>query len=87
MPGWFPEDPVETFKRHMWINPFWEDDVDEVVELMGADRVHLRQRLAAHRGHAPARSTTCTELKAFDDADRKRILRDNVTDLNTPRPT
>jgi hypothetical protein len=28
-----------------------------------------------------------TELKAFDDADRKRILLDNVTDLNTPRPT
>ena len=38
-PGYFAEDPVETFRRHVWINPFWEDDVDEVVELMGADRV------------------------------------------------
>ena len=54
MPGYFPEDPVEMFRRHVWINPFWEDDVDEVVELMGADRVHLRLRLAPHRGHAAA---------------------------------
>ena len=39
MQGWFKDDPVEIFKRHIWINPFWEDDVDEVVECMGADRV------------------------------------------------
>ena len=58
MPGCFPEDPVETFRRHVWINPFWEDDVDEIVELMGADRVDVRLRLAPHRGHAAARSTT-----------------------------
>ena len=39
MPGYFAEDPVDTFRRHIWINPFWEDDVDEVVDLMGDDRV------------------------------------------------
>jgi hypothetical protein len=26
------------------------------------------------------------ELKRFDDTDRRRILFDNVTELNTPRP-
>ncbi|MGR7003358.1 amidohydrolase family protein [Yinghuangia aomiensis] len=35
VPGLFPEDPVETFKRHIWINPFWEDDVHETVETHG----------------------------------------------------
>ena len=39
MPGYFSEDPVDTFRRHVWINPFWEDDVDEIVDLMGDDRV------------------------------------------------
>jgi predicted TIM-barrel fold metal-dependent hydrolase len=38
-PGWFREDPVEIFRRHVWINPFWEDDLVSVVEWMGADRV------------------------------------------------
>ena len=39
MPGYFAEDPVVTFRRHVWINPFWEDDVNEIVDLMGDDRV------------------------------------------------
>ena len=34
-----PDDPVEIFRRHVWINPFWEDDLASVVEWMGADRV------------------------------------------------
>ena len=36
---WFDDHPVDTFKQHVWINPFWEDDVNEVTELMGIDRV------------------------------------------------
>ena len=39
MPGYFSEDPVLTFRRNVWINPFWEDDVSEIVDLMGDDRV------------------------------------------------
>src|SRR5215470_10756971 len=37
--GWFRDDPVETFRQHVWINPFWEDDVGEVVAHMGPERV------------------------------------------------
>ena len=39
IPGFFPEDPVDSFRRNVWINPFWEDDVYEIAELMGEDRV------------------------------------------------
>ena len=39
MNGWFPEDPVETFRRHVWVNPFWEDHVDDVISAVGVDRV------------------------------------------------
>jgi hypothetical protein len=38
-PGYFKQDPVETFRNHIWINPFWEDAVNEVTHHMGADRV------------------------------------------------
>ncbi|MCZ6783254.1 MAG: amidohydrolase family protein, partial [Proteobacteria bacterium] len=37
--GYFQQDPLETFKNHVWINPFWEDDIEEVVEYMGPGRV------------------------------------------------
>ena len=54
IPGYFKEDPVETFRRNIWINPFWEDDAYEIVELDGRRPGDLRLRLAAHRGHAAA---------------------------------
>ena len=27
MPQEFAEHPVEVFRRNVWVNPFWEDDV------------------------------------------------------------
>ena len=39
MPQEFPEHPLEVFHRNIWINPFWEDSVTGLVELIGADRV------------------------------------------------
>jgi predicted TIM-barrel fold metal-dependent hydrolase len=38
-PTLFPEDPVEVFKRNVWVHPFHEDDPMDVVRLIGADRV------------------------------------------------
>ncbi len=83
MPGYFGTHPCETFRQHWWINPFWEDDVNEVAELMGADRVLFGSDWPHIEG-MPRPLDYLPELKAFDDADRQRILFDNVTELNTP---
>jgi predicted TIM-barrel fold metal-dependent hydrolase len=85
IPGLFPEDPVETFTRHVWINPFWEDDVHEVVELMGADRVVFGSDWP-HIEALPAPLDYLVELKEFDGDDRRAILRDNAEGLNQLRP-
>ena len=82
MPGYFSDDPIETFRRHWWINPFWEDDVHTVTELMGADRVLFGSDWPHIEG-MPRPLDYLPELKAFDDVDRRRILLDNVTELNT----
>jgi predicted TIM-barrel fold metal-dependent hydrolase len=85
MPGYFTEDPVETFRRHVWINPFWEDDVNEVVALMGSDRVIFGSDWPHIEG-MPAPLDYAVELKAFDDDTRRLILRDNAELLNRRRP-
>ncbi|MEN9804738.1 MAG: hypothetical protein RIS41_1585 [Actinomycetota bacterium] len=82
MPGYFSDDPIETFRRHWWINPFWEDDVHTVVDLMGADRVLFGSDWPHIEG-MPSPLDYVPELKAFDDADRRKILHDNVSSLNT----
>jgi predicted TIM-barrel fold metal-dependent hydrolase len=84
-PGYFPEDPAETFRRHVWINPFWEDDPYEVVELMGADRVIFGSDWPHIEG-MPRPLDYVTELKELGEADRRRILRDNTWELTELRP-
>ncbi len=85
IPGFFPEDPVELFRRNVWINPFWEDDVYEIAELMGPDRVIFGSDWPHIEG-MPEPLDYAKELKDFDAAERKLILHDNAVELNTLRP-
>ena len=39
MPQDFPEDPVEVFKRNIYISPFWEEDLGALAELIGVEHV------------------------------------------------
>ena len=81
---WFDDHPVDTFKQHVWVNPFWEDDVTEVVELMGADRVIFGSDWPHIEG-MPEPLDYLEELADFSDTDRRAIMLDNVVDLNTPK--
>ena len=84
-PGYFSENPVETFRRHVWINPFWEDDVQEVVELMGADRVIFGSDWPHIEG-LPDPLDYLTELQKFDDESVRRIMWANAAELNELQP-
>lgn len=83
--GYYKEDPGELFKEHVWINPFWEDDVYEVEALMGADRVIFGSDWPHIEG-MPTPLDYVAELSEFDDAKKRKILRDNVLELNELRP-
>ncbi len=82
---WFDDHPVDTFKEHVWVNPFWEDDVVEVVELMGADHVVFGSDWPHIEG-MPAPLDYLVELESFSGTDRRKIMLDNVTFLNTLQP-
>jgi predicted TIM-barrel fold metal-dependent hydrolase len=84
-PGYYGDDPVEAFRRHVWINPFWEDDPYEIVELMGADRVIFGSDWPHIEG-MPQPLDYATELKELDYADRRRVLRENALDLTQRVP-
>ena len=81
--GLFREDPSESFRRHVWINPFWEDDVREVVKMMGPDRVIFGSDWPHIEG-MPMPLDYVEELESFDAATKKKILRDNAVELNQP---
>jgi len=83
MRGYFAEDPVEIFKRHIWINPFWEDDLTSVVEWVGADRVLFGSDWPHIEG-LPEPREYVRETKRLTDDDRKRVLHDNAMELLNP---
>ena len=39
MPKEFKENPVDTFRRHIYIAPFYDDPVNKVIDLVGLDHV------------------------------------------------
>jgi predicted TIM-barrel fold metal-dependent hydrolase len=39
MPQEFTEEPVEVFKRNVYVHPFHEDDIAGLIELLGADHI------------------------------------------------
>jgi predicted TIM-barrel fold metal-dependent hydrolase len=85
MPGYFVDHPADSFREHVWINPFWEDDVYEVVELMGANRVIFGSDWPHIEG-MPKPLDYAAEVKELDGADQRLVLRDNALALNERRP-
>jgi predicted TIM-barrel fold metal-dependent hydrolase len=86
MPGYFAEDPVDTFRRHIWINPFWEDDVDEIVGLVGDDRVIFGSDWPHVEG-LPDPTDWVTELQKLPSEAVTKIMGANTSELNVRRPT
>ena len=83
---YYKEHPIETFKRNVWINPFWEDDIKEVAEYMGADRVIFGSDWPHIEG-LPQPTYDLSEIRShFSSEDQVKILRDNVRSLNERRP-
>lgn len=80
VPGWFPDDPVEIFRNQVWINPFWEDDVEEVVAHVGADRVLFGSDWPHIEG-LPRPADALQDLAVLSDADRRLVTHDNAASL------
>lgn len=83
---WYREPPLETFRRHVWINPFWEDDVVEVAGLMGTDRVLFGSDWPHIEGLPEPACDLDRIRERFAPEDRRRILYDNARELNELAP-
>ena len=86
IPGFFPEDPIETFRRNIWINPFWEDNPYEIASLVGEDRVIFGSDWPHIEG-MPTPLKYAGELTEFPEATQRLIMRDNALALTELRPS
>jgi predicted TIM-barrel fold metal-dependent hydrolase len=83
----YPEDPRETFRRHVWVSPFYEDELGGLRDLVGSDRLLMGSDFPHAEGLAEP-ATYIKDLKnfAFTDADCRLIMRDGGVALSKRRP-
>lgn len=79
----FKEDPVELLRNNVWIAPFWEDDVNEVLNVMGPDRVLFGSDWPHVEGLVQPLDYLGEIAHLAPDVQAK-ILGDNVRYLNQP---
>jgi predicted TIM-barrel fold metal-dependent hydrolase len=77
MPQDFPEDPIVALKRQVHISPFWEEDLNELADLIGEDRVLFGSDYPHPEGLADPVSYT-DELEGASDERVRKIMGGNL---------
>jgi len=83
-PWHFREDPVALFRGHVWINPFWEDDLREVIELMGPERVIFGSDWP-HMEGLPEPRGILADIEGLDARTQSLYLHENTRGLTERR--
>lgn len=81
----FAQDPVETFHRHFWHMPFFEDDLRDVSDILRPDRILFGSDYPHPEGLADPASFT-NELGQMTAENARRFMGDNLRELLTPQP-
>jgi predicted TIM-barrel fold metal-dependent hydrolase len=79
-PRAFDEDPIEVFKRCVYVHPFHEDDPQGLVELIGADNIIFGSDYPHPEGLADPLSFV-DQLEGLDEADQAKIMGGNLARL------
>ena len=76
-------DPVEQFQRHVWVSPYYEDDLPALKDLIGADHVLFGSDYPHAEGLAEP-TDFVNDCAGFSDAEVQLVMRDNAMGLLQP---
>lgn len=83
-PFYYPEDPRETFRQHVWVSPFYEDELDSLRELIGAERILMGSDFPHVEGLAePASYIKDLENYGYTPEQCEQVMRHNGYALAT----
>jgi predicted TIM-barrel fold metal-dependent hydrolase len=78
MPQMFTEDPVEAFRRNVYISPFHEDRLDKLIDVMGVDHILFGSDYPHPEGLAEPRSYIDHLPAGLSDGDVAAIMGGNL---------
>ena len=85
VPAAWGADPVEVLRRHVWVSPYYEDDIVGLAEALGVDQVMMGSDWPHAEGIAEP-SEFINDLTGFDEPGIRKVMRDNALALSVPRP-
>ncbi len=80
MPQEFAEDPRQSFLRNVYVNPFWEDNLQSLVDLVGADHVLFGSDFPHPEGLGDPIAYV-DELEGMDNDTKAKIMGGNLAGL------
>jgi len=85
MPYAFKRDPLETFAKHVWVSPYYEDDLVGLRDAIGADHILFGSDYPHAEGLADPVSFV-NDLDGFSKDEVQLIMRDNAASLVERHP-
>ena len=83
MPQEFGQHPVEAFKKHVWVSPYYEDDIDLIKEHIGADHLLFGSDYPHAEGLAEP-TAFIDDIPNFSPDEVQLVMRDNAASLLEP---
>jgi len=80
MPQSFGQDPVQSFRDHVWVMPFYEDDLVELKNLIGVDRLIFGSDWPHPEGLADPQDFI-DDLAGFTPDEQRLVMRENLRSL------
>jgi predicted TIM-barrel fold metal-dependent hydrolase len=80
-PQLFGRDPIESFREHVWVAPFYEDDICKVRDAIGADRILLGSDWPHPEGLSEPRAWA-PDFAPLTPEEQRRVLRENLKELS-----
>ena len=81
MPHDFPENPLEAFRRNVYVNPFWEDALEGLIEVMSPDRLLFGSDYPHPEGLGDPISFYDDLPSSLSQADAAKIMGGNLKEL------
>jgi predicted TIM-barrel fold metal-dependent hydrolase len=81
MPQVFEEHPREVFLRNIWINPFWEDSIKDLVGLMSPEHILFGSDYPHPEGMADPLGWAKEMAELFSPADIRKMMGANMYGL------
>ncbi|MCB2063653.1 MAG: amidohydrolase family protein [Novosphingobium sp.] len=80
MPEYFPDDPLDVMREHVWVAPYYEEDIRALADLIGTERVLFGSDWPHGEGLADPVAFV-DDLKGFSEAEIARVMRTNSEEL------